>query len=805
MSDDLLTSLAPAAAVAVLVLAGVAAVVWPLLIVTKRKLAEAMADRERLSRQAELAREVLGLAPDGLYLFNRLTGAESASPAVLELFGIGLGDQATMADLKQRLPVDAARLLSDAVGQLEQRGEAFDIALTTSDTKAFRAIGARAHGRDGTVLADLIWFRPLAGEMTPSLDRHLPAVLDALPIPVWLRDARLSVVFSNKACGEGAPVSEAALTLAAKAMSDGETHGESHVMTFGGETRPVAVSETPVEGWQGTVGLALGEGEALAPAGLDSSPPQSQSQPQPQPQPKGDIPLAVPLAPVLEGEAETAVAEASAFDNLSSAIAVFGPDRRLVYANRSFADIWGIDVDWLNRLPLLEDVLDRLRGERRLPEVADFRRFREEHRNRFGRLSHAITEVLHLPDGRALRQILTPTTKGGIVYAYEDLSERLGLEREFTELHRVQLETLDNLFESIAVFGSDGRLKLCNPPFLALWGLDGAEVEAGLHVSDFVEATRPYWQVTDAEWPDVRDIMAAQILDREGISERLGRQDGVVLDAAVVPLPDGASLLSYLDVTDSAEVEQALRDRADALDEASRLKADFIANVSFETRTPLTSVRGYAEALDQEYFGPLNPRQKDYAGGIVKAADQLQKVLGDILDLAAIEAGTMALDLETVDLHELLVSVLGLVRERARSKQLKLEFDCPADIGWVVVDPKRLKQVLLNLLSNAIDFSPERRMVGLVAARADDSVTLKVIDTGLGMPGSRQGADTERLMEPFERGPDSEGDGVGLGLALVKRFVDLHGGDVGIKTQANRGTTVTVSLPVIDHVGPEGS
>ncbi|MGB0669929.1 MAG: ATP-binding protein [Rhodospirillales bacterium] len=799
MSSELLTSLAPAAAIAVLVLAVAAAVTWPMLILTKRKLADSEADRARLARQAELAREVLASAPDALYLFNRVTGAASASSDLAKLFGIGATEQATLDALLDRLPVEAARAMRTSVDNLQQSGQAFDISVTRRDDQSpLRVIGARAHARDGAVLADLLWFRDLKSDAPPPLDKHLPAVLDALPVPIWLRDARLRIVFANKACGEGAPASDAALNLAASALSDGMAHSESHVLSLDGRKGPARVTETPIEGWQGTGGVAV----PLAPDAAPAPTPVAAAVPAPAPVP---VPAPLKAAETVtaarvasDGWGEQAIAEAAALEPLASGLALFQPDRRLGFANQAFSELWGLDRDWLNRMPMLEDLLDRLRADRRLPEVADFRRFREEHRNRFGRLDRAVTEVLHLPDGRTLRQIITPTAQGGLVYAFEDLSERLALEREFTELYRVQIETLDNLFEAIAVFGSDGRMRLCNPPFLTLWGLEEEQVEQGFHVTDFVAASKPYWQVSERDWPEVRDTLAAQILAREPVNERMSRRDGIVLDAAIVPLPDGASLVSHLDVTDSAEVERALRERADAIDEAGRLRAEFIANVSFEVRTPLNAVRGYAEALDREYFGPLNSRQKDYAGGIVKAADQLNGVLADILDLAAIEAGTMALDPETVDLHGLLVSVLGLVRERARAKQLSLEFDCPANIGWIVADPKRLRQVLLNLLGNAIDFSPERRKVRLSAERGPASMVIRVIDTGFGIPK----ADQERLLEPFERGNGEGGtarsDGAGLGLALVKRFVDLHGGEVAVSSAPNRGTTVTLTLPFLE-------
>ena len=173
-----------------------------------------------------------------------------------------------------------------------------------------------------------------------------------------------------------------------------------------------------------------------------------------------------------------------------------------------------------------------------------------------------------------------------------------------------------------------------------------------------------------------------------------------------MPLPDGNVLLSYLDVTDSTRVEHALRERNEALETAGRLKSEFIANVSYELRTPLNAIIGFAEILTNQYFGELTPRQLDYSRGILDSSHRLLSLINDILDLATIEAGYMTLETGQLDIHTLMSSVLTLTRERARNQNLKLDFDCPPDIGTIEADERRLKQALFNLISNAIKFTP---------------------------------------------------------------------------------------------------
>ncbi|HSV28916.1 MAG TPA: HAMP domain-containing sensor histidine kinase, partial [Candidatus Omnitrophota bacterium] len=193
-----------------------------------------------------------------------------------------------------------------------------------------------------------------------------------------------------------------------------------------------------------------------------------------------------------------------------------------------------------------------------------------------------------------------------------------------------------------------------------------------------------------------------------------------------------------------------------------------------------------------EYFGKLNKRQHEYAKGITEAGQALQTLVSDILDLAAIEAGQMTLELDSVDIHPLLSSVLALVRERVREKKVTLDFDCPIEIGWIVGDERRLKQVLFNLVGNAVKYTPAGGTVTVRAERAGGELVLVVGDSGPGIPAAEQARLFDSFVS-FTHG-DTQG-GPGLGLALVRRFVELHGGRVELKSAKGEGTWVTIRLP----------
>lgn len=613
---------------------------------------------------------------------------------------------------------------------------------------------------------------PEATPSGPSDEDHLCLILDSIPVPVWLRDPELGLAFTNEAARTADnTAAERAMEIARRAQMDGRAHTERRMLEADGKRRVMEITEAPLGGpgtqGAGTIGFAV----------------------------EHDAPKTDALENALMRERAT-------FDQLlelmTSAVAIFDTDKRLETFNSAYVRLWGLPEDWLTGRPTLGQVLERLRDERRMTEVADFRSYRAEELALFDQLQEPQERMMHLPDGRTLRNTVSPAGNGGLMYVFDDLTHTLSLQRSNKTLDAVQRHTIDNLQEAVAVFGGDGRLQLHNTAFAALWDLSDEDSEAEPHISQIVDRMRDPGE-DDADWATRRAHILSALTQRREHKARFRRADGNVFDVASVPLPDGAVLVSYLDVTEEAEVEDALRARNEALEETDRLKSKFIADISYEVRTPLNTITGFSQILDAGYFGDLTTRQQEYVHGIQVTADGLMTVVADILELAAIESGAAALEKDAIDLHTLLAQSLTLVAERARHKDIYVTFDVPVDIGWISADEKRLKQVVFNLLSNAIRFTPARGGVRLSADRDDDGITMEVADTGIGIPQ----ADIERVFQKFERGdqPEGEPDGAGLGLAMVKSFVELHGGTVAIKSSPNKGTKVTCRLPA---TGTEG-
>ena len=267
--------------------------------------------------------------------------------------------------------------------------------------------------------------------------------------------------------------------------------------------------------------------------------------------------------------------------------------------------------------------------------------------------------------------------------------------------------------------------------------------------------------------------------------------DGRQLDFSAVPLPDGNVLFTYLDVTDRQRIESALRDRNEALEAADRLKSAFVANISYELRTPLTAISGFGEMLAAGYAGPMNERQSEYVGSILTSAERLQLLINDILDLAITEAGELALDLTEVGVAPLVEAIAAMAGEAARPREVTLSVAITSGAGSLEGDERRLKQILYNLMANAIRFTPRGGRVALSAAPDGDAIVFIVADTGIGIPADEQAL----VFDRFRKGSNAGSLGVGLGLSLVQQFVDLHHGTVALASVVGQGTTVTVRLP----------
>ena len=480
-------------------------------------------------------------------------------------------------------------------------------------------------------------------------------------------------------------------------------------------------------------------------------------------------------------------------DRLTAGTIQFDAERAVSFFNQPFAVMAKLDPDWLAEGPEFDRVLERMRERNRLPEARDFPVWKAERRDWFTSANEVIEEDWILADGDHLRVVAQPLPDGGLRLFLEDRTEQVRLASARDTLLRVRAATFDNLFEAISVFASDGRLYLWNKRFQDVWDLEEERLTEHPRVDELVPAMA-LKLVNPTAAAQIREMVRHTTNERQPASGRISLTDGRHFEFAAVPLPDGNALFTMVDVTDSTRIQDALRERATALEQADRVKTDFVANVSYELRTPLTSIGGFAEMLAGGYAGKLAPAAADYVEAILEAVSRLSKLIDDVLALTQGDATPTALERERIDIGGLCRMAVEAVQPRAAEKDQKIEVDIAPSTGFAFGDVRHLRESIEHVLDNATAYTDRNGRIRLEASGDESHAVIRVIDNGIGI--SKQ--DLPRVFERFDRVNESGVRGeaaLGLGLPLTRQFVEAHGGTVELESKKGRGTTVTLTIP----------
>ncbi|MEO7564804.1 MAG: ATP-binding protein [Sphingomicrobium sp.] len=480
-------------------------------------------------------------------------------------------------------------------------------------------------------------------------------------------------------------------------------------------------------------------------------------------------------------------------DRMTAGTAQFDSERVLSFYNAPFVVMSGLDPEWLAEMPEFDRLLEHMRDHQRLPEARDFPAWKEERRGWFTSAEEVIEEEWMLPSGDHFRVVAQPLPDGGLRLFLEDRTEQLRLSSARDTLLRVRTATFDNLYEAISVFASDGRLYLWNRRFIEDWDLDETWLTDHPRVDELVPAmARRLVNPTAAA--QIRETVRHTTNERQLSSGRIAMTDGRQFQYAAVPLPDGNALLTMVDVTDSSRIEAALRERASALEAADKVKTDFVANVSYELRTPLTSIGGFAEMLAAGYAGDLGTNAKDYVDAILESVARLSRLIDDVLDLTTGDTRGIELEREQVDLAGLCRNALDTARPRVEEKAQKIEAKIAPTVGFVFGDARRLRESVEHLLNNAIAHSDRKSRIRIEADGDDEQAVITSHDNG---PGIAK-ADIPRVFNRFDRVAEAGVRGeaaLGLGLPLTRQFIEAHGGTVELQSAKGKGTHVTLTIP----------
>ncbi len=673
------------------------------------------------------------------------------------------------------LKPQSATEVERAIEGLRLHAKSFEMAVETQRGEVLDVQGTLYGGRACAHFTALDNLRAELAELKIERNRlrssiaTFESLLDSIEQPVWQRDSEGRLVWVNQAYSDAVEA-----TSPQQAVQEGRE-------ILGTLTREkIKASATPESPFHDTVSAAVRGARAFFDV-VDVR------------GPVGSCGMAIDVssAETLREElARTLKSHADTLDHLATPVAIFDAERRLQFYNQAFLQLWGLEAKFLESRPDHAELLDRLRAAHKLPEQLSWKAWKENCLSVY-RALETQTDLWHLPNGQTLRVIASAHPQGGATWVFENLTEQVNLETRYNTLVQVQGETIDHLSEGVAVFGPDGRIQLSNPAFRALWGITETEAAVGTHIRQLEAACAPSYDKPDG-WKAFGKMITSFEDERPSSQGTLELHSGLVLDYAVTPLPNAQTMLTFVNMTDSVRAERALKEKNEALQKADELKNDFVQHVSYELRSPLTNIIGFTDLLKTNAIGPLNERQAEYIDHISTSSSVLLTIVNDILDLATVDAGIMQLDYSEIDLSDLLDDVSMQMTDRLQEGGVTLEIAAPAQLGHLIADRQRLKQILIKILTNAVNFAPEGSVVSMKCWRETSDFVFSVSDSGCGMSPDLVSSAFDRFSTSAKGGKRS---GPGLGLSIVQSFVNLHQGDVKIDSEPGRGTTVHCRIP----------
>ncbi|MBB5687202.1 PAS domain-containing sensor histidine kinase [Sphingobium boeckii] len=743
-----------------------------------------------LGTQAEKLQQLLDSAP-ALPMMVRPDGRIEAPERLADWLGLA------------RMPNFLADLTGADKGLTEDdaAGLARDVAVAQKSGKAFTR-AARAQGSSRTLLIRgaaatsalsepggvILWFFDATesqaeigrlGQEAARLARAFDALsglIEASPFPMWHRGPDLRLTLVNSAYVKAVEGHDAAdviarglelvetsggrspLALAASARDGKAVVTRTVPATISGERRMMRVVDVPL-GDAGVAGYAI------------------------------DIEETEQVRSAFKRFSD---AQRDMLDLLSAGVAQFGPDRALAFSNQPFQRIFAMKPEWIADRPEFDRVLDRMRETGRIPESRDFPGWKAERREWFTVPEGVAEESWLLPGGTHLRVVAQPLPDGGLLLIFEDRTEEVQLASARDTLLRVRTATFDNLFEAVGVFAADGRLNLWNTRFRQVWDFEEDFLATHPRVDVLAEAAGE--RLTNpARASLIRELVRIATVERQQRSGRVALKNGKHYEFAAVPLPDGNALFTMLDISDSRQIERALRDRNEALEQGDKLKTAFVENMSYELRTPLTSIGGFAEMLKEGYAGPLEDRAVDYVAAILESVARLGLLIDGVLDLTQSQAGVLPLELQPVNLIAMAQEAAKGFTDAAATKSIDFAVDLDPSLGGIRGDAKRLRQAIEHLLEHAIAGTAAGGRVLLHGSGDDRMARIVVSDNGRGMSAAEQA----RAFDRFNKAESARngGDRLGLALPLAKQFAEAHGGSVTLYSEPGAGTVVSIELP----------
>lgn len=729
---------------------------------------------------------VLSAAEEGWIAWNDENEYIGSSKKFRELLSIKKNSPIHIIDIVDNLQSDSADTFTVYLTKLLKDNEEFDFIVQTKNNQNIEIRGARRI--ISKVESTVLWCRDVT-EISKEFEKikitaddalnssaRVTEILNTLPIPVWRRGQDLRITYCNKSYANMLGKTVENVIVGNIPLVPGNLFGQGHSLAenakkcnksqsmvqhivVGGNRKQFSIHECVKP--DGLIGYAL------------------------------DVTSSEKLASQLD---KLIISNCEVLNGISSAIAIYDSNMKLAFFNNSFQYMMKLENGWLHSKPTFSEVLDELRSNRRLPEVADFQAFKKEQLALFTSVVEPVQNMIHLPNGKSLRQMIAPYTAGGLVFIYEDVTNSLLLQQKNNTLLAVQKETIDHLYEGVIVCGSDNRMKIMNKALADIWGLDLEHIDVKeMHLSDLLNNIKEQLDF-DGEWTKFREYAISNLTDRIPKTGRLTKKNGHVILFSYVPLPDGAHMHSMVDITDTCTVENAILEKNQALHAAHRLEMEFITGVSTEIKSPLSVLVEASDLLLHEYYGQLNSKQRNFCKYIFDAANQLHQLINNTIDMVAVDKSPAKLIFDNFSITEAIDEVLLNLHNRIQEKNIEIIKSYDENIPEFYGNKVRMKQVLFNIILNAIQYSPDSGIIEIIVRSNNDEMKILVKDTGFRHGGQKSGKRrifTRISKDEVMRSVTLEQN---ISMPLVRSLVAKHGGRIKIVSDV-KGTSVLCIFP----------
>ena len=579
-------------------------------------------------------------------------------------------------------------------------------------------------------------------------------LLNALPYPICLRGKDLKIIYFNDEFKRLSPLNtedipnktlgfnDSEIGLAKQSLATKEAHSEEINTIINGDQYLYKFSAIPLLDKDAVVSIAH------------------------------DITDKIQIKKELKSHIAT---QSCLLASIGTAIAIYDAEAKLIFFNQAFAKLWSLEERWLLSQPTYEDVLEKLREKRSIPEQINFSDFKKEQLHLLSTATSIHNDFLYLPNGRVLRRARIPHALGGALFSYKDITDKIILERSHKTLTKVQRETLNQLHDGITVFSESGTLEISNLKFVQMWHADSKRLEEKPHISEVLNMIHPMVTQSIKDKGTLKGLFLQNINLRKTKNIQLETNDDSIIEVLFVPLFNGATLISYHDMTDAMLVTKNLLERAHALKEANSNNTEFLSHISHELRTPLTSILGFSEALLNKSIGRFTEKQNAYIKDIHTASYYLMNFVHNILDLASVDVGDMNLHLSYFNTLYVAKSTIDVLQQKLERKNLMLRLEIDRSIENILGDANRIKQILFNLLNNAITHSPPREMIVFQIYKDNGNIIFCLKDSRKRLTKKCYGS---ALNNPYKITPESflPKSETTLEMPLIKSFIELHGG-----------------------------